>query len=131
MILGRSVGLKKKNHKKSWNSMPWYPRTTSWINKIHNILFNVPVFVPSFLYAVTMLISRLKELFPTLTKSLLCFFLKTPKIWVSRTTLNGVKKEDGLIALSCVRPLKVSIKTRRLFEKFSLLFMFSACTTGH
>ena len=75
VILGRSVGLKKKkNHKKSWNRMPWYPRTTSWINKIHNILFNVPVFVPVFLYAVTMLISRLKELFPTLTKSLLCFF---------------------------------------------------------
>ena len=25
------------------------------------------------------------------------FFLKMPKIWVGRTTLNGEKKEDGLI----------------------------------
>ena len=24
------------------------------------------------------------------------FFLKMPKIWVSQTTLNGEKKEDGL-----------------------------------
>ena len=30
-----------------------------------------------------------------LTTSLL-FFLKMPKIWVGRTTLNGEKKEDGL-----------------------------------
>ena len=26
------------------------------------------------------------------------FFLKMPKIWVDRTTLNGEKKEDGLKA---------------------------------
>ena len=26
----------------------------------------------------------------------LFFFLKMPKIWVSRTTLNGIKEEDGL-----------------------------------
>ena len=41
---------------------------------------------------------RLKELFQEkngLTTSLL-FFLKMPKIWVGRTTLNGEKKEDGL-----------------------------------
>ena len=41
---------------------------------------------------------RLKELFQVgngLTTSLL-FFLKMPKIWVSQTTLNGEKKEDGL-----------------------------------
>ena len=25
------------------------------------------------------------------------FFLKIPKIWVGRTTLNGEKKEDGLV----------------------------------
>ena len=32
-----------------------------------------------------------------LTTSLQCtFFLKMPKIWVGRTTLNGEKKEDGL-----------------------------------
>ena len=40
LILGRSVGLKKKkknikkkkNHKKSLNSSPWYPRTTLKVN---------------------------------------------------------------------------------------------------
>ena len=36
LILGRSVGLKKKNlkknHKKSRNSRPWYPRTTLKVN---------------------------------------------------------------------------------------------------
>ena len=31
-----------------------------------------------------------------LTKSLRFFFLKMPKIWVGRMTLNGEKKEDGL-----------------------------------
>ena len=43
---------------------------------------------------------RLKELFQVkngVTTSLL-FFLKMPKIWVGRTTVNGEKKEDGLIA---------------------------------
>ena len=41
---------------------------------------------------------RLKELFQVkngLTTPLL--FSKMPKIWVGRTTLNGEKKEDGLI----------------------------------
>ena len=28
---------------------------------------------------------------------LFLFFLKMPKIWFARTTLNGKKKEDGLI----------------------------------
>ena len=41
---------------------------------------------------------RLKELFQVkngLTTSLLFFFfLKMPKIWVGRTTVNGEKKED-------------------------------------
>ena len=36
LILGRSVGLKKKNvkknHKKSRNRRPWYPRTTLKVN---------------------------------------------------------------------------------------------------
>ena len=42
---------------------------------------------------------RLIELFQVkngLTTSLLFFFLKMPKIWVSQTTLNREKKEDGL-----------------------------------
>ena len=43
---------------------------------------------------------RLKELFQvkiTVTTSLLFFLLKMPKIWVGRMTVNGEKKEDGLI----------------------------------
>ena len=45
---------------------------------------------------------RLKELFQVkkgVTTSFLFFvffFLKMPKIWVGRTTVNGEKKEDGL-----------------------------------
>ena len=45
-----------------------------------------------------MLIFRLKESFQVengLTTPLF-LFLKMPKIWVSQTTLNGEKKEDGL-----------------------------------
>ena len=55
------------------------------------------------LFSVLLLCSffRLKELFQVkngLTPSLLFFFLflKMPKIWVGRTTLNREKKEDGL-----------------------------------
>ena len=42
---------------------------------------------------------RLKEFFQVkngLTKSLLFFFLKIPKIWVGRKTLIGEKEKDGL-----------------------------------
>ena len=48
---------------------------------------------------------RLKELFQVkngLTTSLLFLFFfgrSMPKIWVGRTTLNGEKKEDGLMTL--------------------------------
>ena len=56
-----------------------------------------------------MLIFRLKELFPVingLTTSFFFFsFLKMPKIWVSRTMLNGEKKEDGL----SMKPLQVML----------------------
>ena len=56
-------------------------------------------FVPLFLYAFIMLIFQIKRIFQVkngLTTLLLCFSLKMPKIWVSRTMLNGEKKEDGL-----------------------------------
>ena len=33
----------------------------------------------------------------SVTTSLLFFFLKMPKIWVSQTTVKGEKKEDGLM----------------------------------
>ena len=47
---------------------------------------------------------RLKELFREkngLTRSLLIFFLKMPKIWVGQMTLNGEKKDDGLTVKLC------------------------------
>ena len=56
-------------------------------------------FVPLFIYAFIMLIFQIKRIFQVkngLTTLLLCFSLKMPKIWVSRTMLNGEKKEDGL-----------------------------------
>ena len=57
---------------------------------------NVPVFVPVLLYAVTMLIFHIKRIissekwFDYVVAFL--FFLKMPKIWVGRTTLNREKK---------------------------------------
>ena len=73
LILGRSVGLKKKNlkenHKKSRNSRSWYPRTTLKVN-IH--IFGLTkctiycekcsCFVPVFLYAATVLIFEVKRI---------------------------------------------------------------------
>ena len=57
---------------------------------------NVHVFVPVFLYAVTMLIFQIKRIIST---EKWCnydiFFWKIPKIGVGRTTVNGEKKEDG------------------------------------
>ena len=73
LILGRSVRLKKKKlkkkvHKKSRNSRPWYPRTMLKVN-IHifgltkcTIVKNVHVFVPVFLYAVTILVFQIKRI---------------------------------------------------------------------
>ena len=50
--LGRSVGLKKKkvtkkNHRKSWNRRPWYPRMT--LKVYSHIWIFVPVFIFSML----------------------------------------------------------------------------------
>ena len=60
---------------------------------------NVHVFVPVFLYAVTMSFFRLKELFQVkngVTTSLGFFFFKMPKIWVGRTTVNREKEDDQM-----------------------------------
>ena len=93
---------KKQNHKKSRNRRPWYPRTTLKVN-IHIFgLTNCTIyckkkFMSLFLFFSMLLLCsffRWKELFQVkngLTTSLL-FFLKMPKIWVGRTTLNGEKK---------------------------------------
>ena len=61
---------------------------------------NAPVFVPVFLYAVTMLIFQIKRIISSekWCNYVVTFFKKMPKIWVGRTTVNGEKKEDGLIA---------------------------------
>ena len=73
LILGRSVGLKKKpkkkNHKKSRNSRPWYPRTTLKVNirifgltKCTIYCEKCSCFVPVFLYAATVLIFEVKRI---------------------------------------------------------------------
>ena len=54
---------------------------------------NVHVFVPVFLYAVTMLIFQIKRI---ISSEKWCKMAKMPKIGVGRTTVNGEKKEDGL-----------------------------------
>ena len=108
--VGRSVGLKKKNHKKSRNRRPWYPRMTFKVN-IH--IFGLTkctiyckkcsCFVPVFLYAVTMLIFQIKRIISSekwFNYVVPFFFWKMPKIWVGRKTLNGEKNEDGLRKLS-------------------------------
>ena len=88
LILGRLVGLKKKkpkkNHKKSRNSRPWYPRMMLKVN-IHifglpNVQYsvkNVHVFVLVFYMLLLCSFFRLKELFQVrngVTTSLLFFF---------------------------------------------------------
>ena len=112
LILGGSVGLKKKkgrrkqNHKKSLNSRPWYPRTTLKVN-IHIFgltkctMYCIYYMFLFLFFSMLLLCSffRLKELFQvrnSVTTSLLFFFLKMPKIWVGRTTVNGEKMADGL-----------------------------------
>ena len=65
---------------------------------MHNILLkNVPVFVPVFLYAVTMPIFQIKRIISSekwfhYVVTVFFLFLKKPI-----TTINGEKKEDGLI----------------------------------
>ena len=113
LILGQSVRLKKKNSKKNHmepqNRRPCYPRMTF---KVNIYIFgltkctiycekNVPVFVPVFLYTVTVLIFQIKRIISrekwfiyVVTSSFI--FLKVPKIWVCQMTLNGDNNEDRL-----------------------------------
>ena len=112
-MVGRSDWKKKKkklkkNHKKSRNNWPWYPRTT--------LKVNIPIFeltkctiycekCSSFCscfslccYYIPCSFFRLKESFQVkngVTTSFL-FLWKMPKIWVGWMTVNGEKKEDGL-----------------------------------
>ena len=89
-MLGRSVGLKKPKKNAQYTFK------------------NVPVFVPVFLYAVTMLIFQMKRIISSekwlnYVVTFFFFFLKMPKIWVGRTTLNGEKKEDGLTHVGFIK----------------------------
>ena len=60
---------------------------------------NVHVFVPVFLYAVTMLIFQIKRIISSekwCNYVVTFFFSENAKNLVGRTTVNGEKKEDGL-----------------------------------
>ena len=91
---------------------------------------NVHVFVPVFLYAVTMLIFQIKRIISSEKwfNYVVTFFLKMPKIWVGRTTLNGEKKEDSLIvdinlpSTTAIGQLYDDVPLLQLPECFSLLF---------
>ena len=72
---------------------------------MHNILQKCSrVFVPVFLYDVTMLIFQIKRIISSekwFNYVVTCFFVvvffqKMPNIWVGRTTLNGEKDGEGL-----------------------------------
>ena len=72
---------------------------------------NVPVFVPVFLYAVTMLSFQIKRIISSEKwfNYIVPFFLEMPKIWVGWTTLNGDNKEDGLTEVRANRDRSVVI----------------------
>ena len=73
LMLGRSVGLEKKfvkkNHKKSRNRRPWYPRITLKVNIHITRLTKCTIYCKKrscfcsffFFYAVTMLIFQIKR----------------------------------------------------------------------
>ena len=61
----------------------------SWYN-----VKNVPVFVPVFLYADSMLIFQINTIISSekwFNYEATFFLLKMPEVWVGRTTLNGEK----------------------------------------
>ena len=99
LLFGRSVGLEKKNHKKSRKRRPWYPRMTLEVNIYILGLTKCTIYCKKLFLFFSMLLLcsffRLKELFQVkngLTTSLL-LVLKMLKIWVGPTTLNGEKKK--------------------------------------
>ena len=110
LILGRSVGLrkkKKKNHKTSGNSRPWYPRTTLNVN-IH--IFGLTKctiycekcswFCSCFsLCCLTMLIFQSKRIISSekWCNYVVTFFFENAKNLGRRTTVNGEKKKEDVI----------------------------------
>ena len=86
LILGRSVGLEKKNHKKSWNRRPWYPGTTLKVNFHITGVTKCTICCKKcscfFYHFYDHFSDRLKELFQMingLTTLLLFFFLENAK----------------------------------------------------
>ena len=77
---------------------------------------NVHVFVPVFLYAVTMLIFQIKRI---ISSEKWCKMVKMPKIGVGRTTVDGEKKEDGLSLCgnNISRLLKLNFKQGPLLKE--------------
>ena len=110
LILARSVGLEKKpkkNHKKSRNRRPWYPRMTVKVNIYIFGLTKYSIYCKkcSCLWSSFSLCCHYVPIFQIkrnissekcFNEVVTFFFLKMPKIWVGRTTLNGERKEDGL-----------------------------------
>ena len=82
---------------------------------------NVHVFVPVFLYAVTMLIFQIKRIISSekWCNYVVTFFKKMPKIWVGWTTVNGEKKEDGLTSIFS---RKILFRDRSLSEMITSKF---------
>ena len=135
--MGLSVGLtkkknlKKKNHQKSRNRRPWYPRMTLKVNiyifglgKMHNIRYKMFLF-----FSMLLLCSffRLKELFQVkngLTTSfhrlflffVFVFFLKMRQIWVGRTTLNLHRTQTSLSRAQRKAPEEEADTKRRKIE---------------
>ena len=116
--------LKNKNHKKSRNRRPWYPRMTL---KVNNHIFGLTkhtinckkcsCFSLCFYYAH---FSDYKNLFHVkngLTTSLLFFFLKMLKIWVGRTTLDGEKKRMVLLHVHMYRNFHYSVNSGSKLQK--------------
>ena len=133
LILGRSVGLKKKkpkkNHKKSRNSRPWYPRTTLKVN-IH--IFGLTkcticcekcsCFCSCFSLLCFFSFFREKELFQVkngVTTSFLFFFFKCQKFGSVGRRWTGEKKEDELTSIFS---RKILFRDRSLSEMMTLKF---------
>ena len=105
--VGRSDWKKKKlkkNHKKSRNRRPWYPRTTLKVN-IHIFgLTKYTIYCKKFscfcfcfslccYYKYSFFsLQQFLQLKNGLTTSSFLLFLKMAKSWVGRTTVNGEKK---------------------------------------
>ena len=82
---------------------------------MHNYILvkNVPVFVPVFLYAVTMLIFQIKRIISSekwFNYIVTSFFWKITKIWVGQTMLNGENKRGWPYSITCKLKMLRQIK---------------------